>query len=173
MPMIFYSQEKAFLSLDKFTNLVRAKSFITQNRFAFQIYFTQKFCGTLRIMNISAGQQQSYQLEIFSDEGMNFGSLAATRYAYCLIAQNFASPGSVPVHFAKGRINLNEQIFVCISDQGFQDFLEKILRTPLTEFHKIALKTVKEFKLGRPFAFGAGNNGAITSSCLFVRQYLS
>ena len=36
--------------------------------------------------------------------------------------------------------------------------------------HKIALKTVKEFKLGRPVDLGAGNSGLIIFSCAFVRQ---
>lgn len=36
-----------FLRLNKITNPFRRKSFIAQNRFAFQIYLAQKFNGTL------------------------------------------------------------------------------------------------------------------------------
>ena len=41
---------------------------------------------------------------------------------------------------------------------------------PEDNIHKIALKTVKGFKAGRPVDFGAGNNGSIISRCAFVRQ---
>ena len=106
MPMIFYTQKKPFnditsfikltikimfykriylvgntngaaLHLKKISNLSRTKKLIAKNGFAVEIYFAQKFNGTLRIVNLSAAQQYSDELKIFSDEHMNFGVLAA------------------------------------------------------------------------------------------------
>lgn len=68
----------AALRLNKITNISRTKSLIAKYRFAIKIYFAQKFCGTLRIMNVSTGQQQPDELKIFSNKSVNFGVLAAT-----------------------------------------------------------------------------------------------
>ena len=64
---------------------------------------------------------------------MNFSGFTATRYSDCLIAQDFASTGCVLMYFAKGRIDLNKQIFVCISNQGFQYVVENLLSAPKAE----------------------------------------
>jgi len=41
----------------------RTKSFVAQNGFTIEIYFTQKLSGTFRIMYLSAGQQQPDKLK--------------------------------------------------------------------------------------------------------------
>ena len=92
----------AALLLNKLTNVSRAKSFIPQNLFVFEFYFAQKLNGTLRITDMSAGEQQSNELEIFVDESMDFGGLTASRHTDCLITMFIASPGSVLMRFAEG-----------------------------------------------------------------------
>ena len=65
---------------------------------------------------------------------MNFGGLATARHSDCLITVFFANTGSVLIHFAKGRINLNKEIFFCVGYQHFQDILENILSAPELAF---------------------------------------
>ena len=92
----------AALHPDKIPNMSRTKSFVAQNRFAIKVYFIQKLNGAFRIMNVSASEQQSDELKVFSDKSMNFGGLAAARHSDCLIAIFFTSPGCVLMHLAEG-----------------------------------------------------------------------
>ena len=89
----------AALRLDKIPNMSRTKSFIAKNGFALKVYFTQKFSGSLRIVNLSTGQQQSDELKVFSDKSMNFGGLTTALNSNRLIATT--STGGVLIHESK------------------------------------------------------------------------
>lgn len=49
----------------KRVNMSLGKSFVSQNLFAFKIYFAQKLKSALIIVNFPAGKQQLCKLEIF------------------------------------------------------------------------------------------------------------